>query len=84
MATLATLTQLLDRLDAAEIDYTLSSVNEDAIMVVATLPEERWEIEFSGDGNVEIEIFESDGEIHGESMLEELFQRHAAADEDDD
>ena len=79
MAKLSTLTKFLDRLDGADIHYTLSSVREGAITVGVTLPEERWEIEFLSDGDVEVEVFRSDGDVHDASMLEELFQRHAEA-----
>ena len=29
------------------------------------------------DGDVEVEVFKSDGEIHDTSVIEELFQRHS-------
>jgi hypothetical protein len=45
-------------------------------MVGVTVPGERWEIEFMADGEVEIEIFKSDGEIHDDSIIEDLFERH--------
>ena len=38
------------------------------------------EIEFMSDGDVEIEIFQSDGEIHDATMIEQLFQRHAESE----
>ena len=74
---LATLTDFLDRLDDADIHYTLTSVREGAVMVGVTVPDERWEIEFMSDGEVEIEVFKSDGEIHDDSIIEELFERHS-------
>jgi hypothetical protein len=73
---LSTLTDFLDRLDDADIHYTLTSVREGAVMVGVTVPGERWEIEFMADGEVEIEIFKSDGEIHDDSIIEDLFERH--------
>lgn len=72
---LITLTSFLDRLDDADIHYALSSVREGAILVTVSTQEERWEVEFMADGEIEIEIFSSDGEIHDESVLEELFAR---------
>ena len=77
MATLSKLTGFLDRLDGADIHYTLTSVREGAILVGVTLSEERWEIEFMADGEIEIEVFKSDGEVHDFSAIEDLFQRHA-------
>jgi hypothetical protein len=75
MAKLMVLTKFLDRLDSADIHYSLSSVREGAIMVGVTVPEERWEIEFQANGEVEIEVFQSDGEVYDDSILEDLFQR---------
>lgn len=74
---LSALTSFLDRLDEADIHYTLSSCKEGAITVGVTVPDgEHWEIEFMNDGDVEVEIFKSEGEIHDADMLEELFERH--------
>jgi len=71
------LTTFLKKLDRAHIHYTLASHREDAIMVLATVPGERWEIEFLGDGSVEIERFLSNGEICGEEALHELLSKYA-------
>lgn len=79
MAKLSTLTKFLDRLDEADIHYTLTSVREGAIMVGVTVPQQRWEIEFMADGEVEVEVFKSDGEIHDRSITKELFKLHAEA-----
>ena len=79
MAKLSKLTKFLDRLDDTDLHYTLSSVREGAIMVGVTIPGERWEIEFVADGDVEIEVFKGDGEIHDYSIIEDLFQRHSNA-----
>ena len=48
-------------------------------MVGVTIPGERWEIEFMADGEVEIEVFHSTGEIHDFSMIDELFKNEASA-----
>ena len=77
MAKLKKLTDFLDRLDGTEIHYTLTSVREGAVVVGVTIPDERWEIEFMADGDIEIEIFRSDGEVHDFSVIEDLFERHA-------
>ena len=69
------LTNFLDRLDDADIHYSLSSLREAAVLVSVVIDDERWEVEFMSDGEVEVEIFTTDGEIHDESMLEELFER---------
>ena len=75
MAKLSTLTKFLDRLDEADMHYTLSSVREKAVMVAVTVPGERWEVEFMSDGDIEVEVFKSDGEIHDGSILGDLFER---------
>jgi hypothetical protein len=71
------LTTFLKQLDQANIHYTLASHREDAIMVLVTVPGERWEIEFLGDGSVEVERFISNGEICGEEALHEVFTKYA-------
>lgn len=71
------LTEFLDELDENDIHYTLTSVREGAVMVGVTVPGEHWEIEFMTDGDVEIEIFKSDGDIHDYSVIEGLFERHS-------
>jgi hypothetical protein len=71
------LTTFLKQLDQANIHYTLASHREDAIMVLVTVPGERWEIEFLGDGSVEVERFISNGEICGEEALHEAFTKYA-------
>ena len=65
---------LLERLDGAKIPYTLSHSRDDAVMICAFAPGEYWEIEFMEDGGVDIERYRSDGRIHDEAALRELFQ----------
>ncbi len=40
-----------------------------------SVPGERWEIEFSKNGDIEVEIFRCDGTIFDESILKELFNK---------
>jgi hypothetical protein len=77
------LTTLLKKLEQAHIPYTLASHREDAIIVLVTVPGERWEIEFLGDGSVEVERFLSNGEICGEEVLHELLSKYADPDHAD-
>jgi len=79
MTKLSKMTKFLDRLDREDIHYTLQSVRESAVMVAVTLPGERWEIEFMADGEIEVEVFTSDGTIRDGSAMEALFERHAEA-----
>lgn len=71
------LTTFLKHLDEANIHHTLASPRDDAIMVCVTVPGERWEIEFLGDGSVEVERFISTGDVCGEEVLHELLTRYA-------
>jgi hypothetical protein len=75
MSKLSKLTGFLDRLDGAEIQYTLSSVREGVITICLAIPGERWEVEFLDDGGVEVERFRSDGEIQDFSVTRKLFER---------
>ncbi len=74
------LTSFLKQLDEAHIHYTLACHREDAIMVLVTVPGERWEVEVLGDGAIEVERFLSNGEICGEETLQELLTRYADPD----
>jgi hypothetical protein len=74
MSELSELTGLLDRLDAAEIQYTLASVSEGSIVVGIDVPDEHWNVEFMDDGDIEVEIFKSDGQVFDYSVVEDLFE----------
>jgi hypothetical protein len=66
------LTEFLDQLKLAKIHYSIEFNRDTAIMVIAVVPGERWEVEFFQDGSVEIEIFKSDGKIWDESKISEF------------
>lgn len=68
------LLQLLDRLDKAHIHYTLMHNRFDAISVAVAVPGQRWEIDVLADGEVNVEVFRSDGTIYEEPKLEDLFR----------
>lgn len=74
------LTDCLSDLEGAGISYTLAHNRDDAIMVIAAAPGERWEIEFLQDGTLEVERFISNGEVSGEEALSELFARYSQAE----
>ena len=74
---LVKLINLFSRLRNAKIHYRLNQVRQEAIMVEIAVPGERWEVEFFGDGSVEIERFKSDGAIFGEEELAELFKKYS-------
>lgn len=64
---------LLNRLREKNIYYCLNQIREEAIMVLISVPGERWEVELFEDGSIEIEIYKSNGNIYDEKKLEEMF-----------
>ena len=62
----------LSKLEHGKIAYSIEHIRNDALMVTAHVPGERWEIEFFADDNVEVEIFRSNGDILGEETLDKL------------
>ena len=75
---------LLRRLEEAKISYTLGCNRDDALMIIAVVPGERWEIEFvdyDDEIHIEIERFVSSGRIEDESALDDLFTRFSDKEE---
>ncbi len=73
---LSKLTEFLDRLDDADIHYTISSTKEGTISIGLTVPGEYWEVDFMQDGDVEVEVFESTGDIRDFTATDELFKKN--------
>ncbi|WP_294291951.1 hypothetical protein [uncultured Sphingomonas sp.] len=67
-----TVHQFIRELDASNTHYSVTSVREGAIMLIVTLPGERWEVEFFDDREPEVEVFRSDGTIFGPELLVSL------------
>lgn len=68
------LISFLNKLEAANIYYTLAHHREDYVMVKVDIPGERWEVEFDEYGNVEIEIFRNSDGVHTDKqLLEDIF-----------
>jgi len=55
----------LARLASSRIAFKLDRVRESYVMVEIAVPGERWEVEFAVGGEVEVEVFRSDGTIRG-------------------
>ncbi len=70
-----TVHEFIRELDASRTQYEVTSVREGAVMVEVTLPGERWEVEFFENRDPEIEVFVSDGTIHGPEKLAELREK---------
>lgn len=68
---------LLNRLSAARIPYTLRHSRADAVMIEVAVPGERWEIDFLEDGDVEVEVFLSGGNVAVDGgQIDQLFATH--------
>lgn len=65
--------EFLDGLEAQRMSFTLARYRN-SIMVVVSLPGQRWEVEYFVDGHVEVEKFISDGTIETASQLDALFE----------
>jgi hypothetical protein len=74
-ATLGDLLDLLARLQAASLFYTLADPTDRAIMVQVVVPGERWEIQVHEDGRIGVEVFVSERGVEGPERLEDLFER---------
>lgn len=70
---LENLLAFLEKLRSAHVHYELASHRSNAIMVLISVPGERWEVEFLTDGTVEVEKFRSDGNILGPEALDDLW-----------
>ncbi|MGK7874080.1 MAG: hypothetical protein AB4426_12430 [Xenococcaceae cyanobacterium] len=76
------LMNFLDYLEKSKISYTLDRNRDEAIMVTVVVPGERLEVEFLTDGSVEAERFISNGEIYGEEVFEEIFNKYSDNEDD--
>lgn len=68
------LTRFLKKLEENKIFYKLDIVRNDYIMVEVAIPGQRWEVEFSPDGDVVVERFKSFEDVGDEGLLEYLFE----------
>ncbi|MGN9165856.1 hypothetical protein ACTNDY_11365 [Tissierellaceae bacterium HCP3S3_D8] len=64
----------LERLEKHKIYYTLHKTREDYIRVDIAVPGERWEVEFSADGDIVVERFKSFTNVESEQALKYLFE----------
>lgn len=74
MSTLRQLQDFLLKLRETGTYFDLLSDREGGVMVIVTLPGERWEVEFFHDREPEIEIFRSDGEVFGPEKFDDLWK----------
>jgi hypothetical protein len=83
MDNLERLLEFLNKLGTHKIYYRLEHVRPDTLMVLVTVPGERWEVEFLADGDTQIEIFYSDkrgvlSRDEAGKLLEQLFEKHSS------
>ena len=64
--------QILAKLDAAKIYYTLDKTRDETVMILAQVPGRHYEIEVFVDGQIEVEIYKSSGDIGGQELVDEL------------
>ena len=69
------LEDFLARLELSRIHFRLARARAGHVMVQIAVPGERWEVEFGEEGQVEVEVFKSDGTIAGHEALADLFER---------
>jgi hypothetical protein len=65
----------LKQLDSRKISYSISRYINDSISIIVVVPGERWEIDVDHDGEIQIEIFKSDGTIYDSNKIEYLFEQ---------
>lgn len=79
------LLDFLNRLDEAGLVYTLEHNRDETIMVNIAKENERWEVEFVADGDIDVEVFYSEeDDLEDEEALERLFADDDDEDDDED
>lgn len=71
------LLDIIDRLKDYKIYFELSAhMDRRTVMVMVSVPGERWEVEVFEDGSVECEKFMSNGQIRDEAWLVDAIERN--------
>lgn len=63
---------LLNELESKNIFFVIERHCDEALMVVVSVPGQRWEIEFLESGEIRIEKFLSDGKIFDSTEVQSL------------
>jgi hypothetical protein len=71
------LLDFLQLLERGKIYYSLARVREETVMVRVDVPGQRWEVEFYASGEVDVEMFQSDGTIYHKDQLKQLILRYS-------
>jgi len=64
----------LVELDSRSIAYTLARPRRTALLVSVVVPGQRWEVEFTDEGGIEVEVFTSGGTVLGGTGLADLWR----------
>jgi hypothetical protein len=64
----------LRKLEAGKLSYRLTTIRDDAVMVVVHVPGQIWEVEFFADGTVEVQKFVSDGAMDDQTAIDDLLR----------
>ena len=75
ITTIGDFINLLNKLEIANISFKLDKYLGDAVSIIITVPGERWEVDIDRNGDVQLEVFRSDGEIFDASKFAEVFCR---------
>ena len=73
--TISEFIQFLEKLESKKFFFSISKYLNDSISVTAVVPGERWEIDVNQQGEIQIEVFKSNGKIYDSSILQSLFDR---------
>jgi hypothetical protein len=71
------LLETIERLERARIYCEVNKYREEAITLVATVPGQRWEIDFLSDGTIDVEVFASDGTLRDAKSIDDLIRDFA-------
>jgi hypothetical protein len=69
--------RILAQLRAAKIYFTLTRTRDETVMILAQVPGRHYEIEVFADGEIEVEVYKSDGQIGGEDFVDELLRDYS-------
>jgi hypothetical protein len=66
--------RILAQLEAAKIHFTLARVRDETVMIEAHVPGRHYEIEVFANGEIEVEVYKSDGQIGSQELVDELLR----------
>lgn len=67
--------EIISDLQISKISFSLEITREDAITVLVAVPGQRWEIDVFKDGEVDVEVFRSNGDIFGREQLSDMIKK---------